>query len=262
MGGAARAGRHRDHERSLHRRRLASLRRVARRADLRRRSPARVRRVEGALDRGRRHVTRLLHDRLDRDLPGGAPVPERQDLEPRRAERRAGRADRVERAHAGADDRRPDGAGRGDAGRRARVPRGVRQVRDRRGARDDRRADRARRDAGADRAREAPEGHVRGRRLHRRRRPRRRPLRDPREDHDHGRRVHLRLHRLAPAGPRTGEQHLHRPALRRAGGLQGGHESRGAGEPRLLRAAARSSARRGRSSRASGPLPARSTGRR
>ena len=51
-----------------------------------------------------------------------------------------------------------------------------------------------------------------------------RPVRDPREGHDHRRRVHLRLHRLAPAGPRAGEQHLHRPALRGAGGLQGGHE--------------------------------------
>ena len=37
MGGPPRARRHRDHERPLHRRRLAPLRRVARRADLRRR---------------------------------------------------------------------------------------------------------------------------------------------------------------------------------------------------------------------------------
>ena len=64
-------------------------------------------------------------------------------------------------------------------------------------------------------------------------------LRGSREGHDHRRRVRVRLHRLAPTGPRTGQQHLHRPPVGGPGRLQGGHEPGRGGQPRLVRAAAR-----------------------
>ena len=164
--------------------------------------------VEGALDGGRRQGPRLVDDRLDRDLPGGAPVPLRQDLEPRRARTSAGRHDRRERAHCRSmtlGDLMAQAAAM-RVGERA-LPRGLRQVRRStwcwsRSRRCSTTASERRDSSSA----KLPNGRLRGRGLRSTTTASATGRSGARQGHDHRRRVRLRLHRLAPAGPGPGEQ--------------------------------------------------------
>ena len=109
----------------------ASLRRDAGDARLRRGRARRVRRQQGALDRGRRHGPGQRADGHDRDLPGGPPASRASSSSTVACRTTRSRRHQRQRSPAGDDHRRPARPGGVGTARRAAIRRALRPATDR-----------------------------------------------------------------------------------------------------------------------------------
>ena len=201
------AGRRVRHERSV-RGRHAPARHLRVQAALPRGPPPRVRRHDLPPHRRRRPGRRVERLGLHRDLSGRPAHPAAQAVRRRPPQRHPVRADREERAPAGAAVRRPACPARRLPHRRAAVRSTDRTLRRHDRHRLHGRGDRLRRAADPGGARRAARWHLELRRLDRRRRRRLREADPPVRDHDEAGRSHdRRLDRHRPAGQGRDQQH-------------------------------------------------------